>query len=288
MIPLISFPALAGRPTRAAGLIYRLALSLLAGAAGAGTQTESAIFGAPMPHVSLTLDGAPVKVHRVRLQGRMGDDAMSASTLAELRQDVNACVSEHQRNGASSHPPKTWPDAVQSLRTDTYSARNRSIVYTHSVMYMMNIFDCSLREQVSALAELVSSKGVCEIDLIRKSATGVCDAGGHVDAPAPGMILLAPGIGRGTGVHKSILGVACEVWNLNPGVAGGTVCLAHGATFQPARAAGNPLEAGMQLELESRDNYNLRATEVRMDGEVSARVFVPYLSGGFEVQGRLR
>ncbi|NRR32643.1 hypothetical protein HSX11_20960 [Oxalobacteraceae bacterium] len=238
-----------------------------------------------MPHEAITSKAASAKVHLVRLDGYLDGAPDNAARLAQLKQDVAQCVAEHRQGGYASNAPSVWPDFLQSLRKDSYSASNRSISYSRGVAYLFNPMDCSLRENVSWKAELVSSKGICFIDLKQKTAKGVCDAGGHSSALARPMP--APAASQGTGRKKTILGIDCEVWNQHPGL-GGTACLARGASFQPASSAGNPAESGMELEVDTQFGFKMKAVTARLDADVDARVFTPYVNAGFDIKGGMR
>lgn len=259
-----------------------LAFAVLAPVAGASTQAENMISSAPMPHELLGQAGALVKVHRVRLDGYLDGVPDNASRMAQLKREVQQCVAEHKQGGYPSKPPAEWPSYLLSLRKDTYSARNRSIAYSRGVAYVLNPMDCSLRENISMTAELQSSKGICLIDLKQKTAEGVCDASAHANAPVRPM-RGAPGL-RGSGQKKNILGIDCEVWSQVPSI-GGTACLARGGTFQPAMSAGNPGEAGMELDVDTRQGFKMKAIAAKLDADVDVRVFAPYLQGGFDLNG---
>ncbi len=289
-------------------------LAALTAQGHASTLVEDKIFSAPMPHTLLEQSGPTVKVHRVRLQGLMGSEADNATALAKLHQDVQQCVAERARQGMPTKPPQRWPDFILSARRDSYFARNRAIVYSHGSAHLLNTLDCSLIESDVATAALVSSKGTCNIDLIHKTASGACDAGAHADAIAVAMHhrpsetetnqalqklaadpktaamaaamrrMVPPEATHGTGQHKTILGIDCEVWNQMGGPDTGTVCLAHGGSFQPAISARNPVEAGIELEFLSKRGANMKAIDAQLDADVNSAVFAPYLADGYVVQ----
>ena len=284
---------------------------LLAGTANARTAAEEKIFNAPMPHEIIANKGAPVKTHLVRLEGYLEGQPDNQTRLLQLKQDVQKCVAYHRESGVPIKPVEAWPDFLLSLRQDTYSSVNRSIRYSNGIAYgFINIDDCSLLEQPSSRAELVSSKGRCTMDLILKTARGVCDAHAHADAIVPPRRLsetersaslqkaaadpktaemaasiqhILASIGGPTGERKTILGLECDV-GYQTATGGGTVCFARGGSFVTARTAGNPGEPGMLLEMESKYGYKMKAVTAKLDTEVNSSVFAPYLNGDFTIE----
>src|ERR1700741_2725906 len=73
----------------------------------ATTWQEQTIFNAPLPH-QLYRGGAPVKVHRARLDGYLDSPQGDAAALAALHQQVRSCMSALAASGRSLHPPTDW------------------------------------------------------------------------------------------------------------------------------------------------------------------------------------
>ncbi|MBJ7311688.1 hypothetical protein ACFOLJ_01860 [Rugamonas sp. CCM 8940] len=270
-------------------------LALWAGAvaplAQAASEAEEAMRKAPMPHQIYQRGGVPVAVHRARLDGQQNSPGGEAAALAGLRQLVQQCVASHPGAGASLHPPTQWPEHVLALREDHYMAANRSITYFNSVAHAVRPDDCALLARPVSRAVLVSSKGSCQIDLLRKTARGVCDAGGHADAAgeprgaAAALSGAAAGLGGvRTGQFKNVAGVRCEIWRQSAFEA--TLCFADGGAFAPARAAGNAGWAGLLLETDSQMGRKMSAVEAKLDSEVNSAVFTPYNGDGFSISAK--
>lgn len=275
--------------------------------AGAATTAEEDMNKALMPHAALGASGPAVLVHRVRLQGTPGANATYQGMVENLRRDVQQCVAALKASGTPVHPPKQWPDYMISVREDIYASANRSITYTHNLGYVVNHKDCSLTETMIHRARLESNAGACDIDLGEKTASGVCDAKAHANAPAfradkatdaqekalaaharngmsPEMAAMMKGITGpkigGTGVKKTILGLSCEVYN---GVNDDTTCLATGGSFVLLPTPGRGLARSLPLEITTRAGFSLKAVDARLDDKVSAAIFTPHLNGGFAI-----
>lgn len=278
--------------------------------AHATTEAENDRDNATMPHESLAAHGAMVKVHLVSgrgyLLGRAPDD--DAGALSRMHDQVADCVRYHNEHGLPTNPPRNWPDHINSSRTDTYSAINRTISYTSSLAYATNQSDCSLIEIKNVTAHLYSSLGTCDIDLRAKTAHGACDASGQATARAPtrkppppqaqitaierdaatnpAMAALVAAMRAhpptATGERKTILGLECEL-RPNPFDPDGTVCLSRGGSFASLDAAGDPNLSGMPLELRSIAGIKMLATKAKLDTPVNGAVFTPYLAAGFRI-----
>jgi hypothetical protein len=273
-----------------AGLLALLACAV-APLAQASTEAEEAMRKAPMPHQIYQRGGVPVAVHRARLDGHQNSPGGEAAALVSLRQLVQQCVASHTGDGAGLHPPTQWPEHVLALREDRYMAANRSITYFSSVAHAVRPDDCGLLAQPVSRAVLVSSKGSCKIDLLRKTARGVCDAGGHADAASEprgtAAALSGPAAALGsvrTGQFKTVAGVRCEVWRHSAFEA--TQCFAGGGAFAPARAAGNAGWVGLLLETDSPLSGTMSAVEAKLDSEVNSAVFAPYNGDGFSISAK--
>ncbi|MBJ7311278.1 hypothetical protein ACFOLJ_27810 [Rugamonas sp. CCM 8940] len=283
-------------------------LCLSWGPAGAATPAEQELYTAPMPHASLGSGGKMATVHMVGLQGYVEGAQGNAAWLFEMHAQVQDCVKDKQSAGVPAHPPTVWPEHGTSTRIDTYSSVNRTIQYTSELSYGVNHIDCSLLPTQRNTASLFSSKGTCHIDLREKTAHGACDANAQADAPAPlrrpaptqaqmlqmesqakhnpavaAMLTAMRQHGSGgTGAHKVILGIDCEVWK-NPFEPDGTVCLSLGGTFVAQAATGELTRSSMALEMTSPVGEKMHATVAKLDTQVNAAVFAPYLAGGFRI-----
>jgi hypothetical protein len=292
-------------------LALHVCLALASPSANATTEAENTRANTPMPHEKLGAGGTLVKVHFTRLDGYLEGRPDNAAQLVELKAQTQKCVRQHQETGRPTNPPHAWPDFVLSTRTDRYSAANRTIEYKHGLTYGLNQSDCSLLEIVSASARLTSSLGSCDIDLLKKTATGVCDTQAHgnaslrLRAPAssladveealrkapdnPGLTALAAVTRQhppaSTGERKTILGLECEVWK-NPLDPEGTICFSRGGSFTAFGSNGAMNQSAMMLEMTSVAGIKLHAVAAKLDTMVDGVVFAPYLAGGFAVTNR--
>lgn len=294
-----------------------IALSILAlcvPGADASTALEDNVNKAAMPHKRLGNGMPRTKVHFVRLQGHLESTEANEARLMELKRQVNSCAARMRSNGMPSKEPSAWPDYAVSLREDVYMGPNRTIRYSHGIAYALDSRDCSLLESATAQAQLVSARGVCQIDLASKTARGVCDMTGHADAPkaassnadserdaaqieklrrgrqaaalAIALRAMADQTRTGTGVMKLVLGIRCEIWNQPPQLeGGGTFCVASGGSFPASPGSHHGGQTGLILESRAPHSYNLTAVEARLDADVSASIFMPYLNAGYAISG---
>jgi len=278
--------------------------------AAAATPAEETMNKALMPHATLSANGPKVLVHRVRLQGHPEANAEQKALVDGLRRSVAQCSANLATSGTPVRPPKVWPEYMISVRTDTYAAANRSITYTRNLGYTLNLKDCSLTEKEIYRAELVSNAGACNIDLIEKTASGVCDATLHETAATPRntaptpeqaataerarsgamgpemaamMKRMAGQMGGPSGVKKTILGLHCDVFDMPGQNEGASTCLATGGSFTVLPAPGPGLQRSLPLETRSRHGFSLKAVDARLDDSVNAAVFTPHLAAGFAI-----
>ncbi len=272
--------------------IVALALAVTNIAALATTVQENALLQAPMPHQAYG-QGAQVKVHRVSLQGHNASKSENDAALARLRDEVRACAAVLAKSGKQAKPVEAWPDYMMALRDDYYFAANRSIHYASGVTYVVHPADCSLLSEPTRRASLASAAGVCEIDLVKKTAFGNCPADGYANAPAGAVTAghaalpaaLAAYSHQKAGVQRTILGIRCEVWNASAMLGGGQFCTATGGSFTPSLTAGNQEYMGLPLDVES-PGRTLSAVDAQLDAMVGAAVFTPYKAAGFTLGGK--
>ena len=289
--------------------ISPLALALALGPlapAGAATPAEDTMNQSPMPHAKLGGNGPQVLVHWARLQAAPGANAVWKTQAQALRQDVQRCVAAQTKNGMPVHPPTAWPDHSVSVREDSYGAANRSITYTRGLFYLVNWVDCSLIENKTSSARLVSDAGACVINLIDKTASGECDVQAHAKAAPPrpmqptaeqkkfaeqarnggmgpemaAMFKKMEGMNGGaTGVRKTIAGLECEVFSHSAQL---SACLATGGSFSLRPDSKVGVLRYLALETTSQ-GFSLQAVDARLDQQVGAAVFAPHLAGGFSI-----
>lgn len=289
-------------------LMVSFGLVLPTSSSMATTEAERTRADALMPHQSLGTGGTMVKAHFTRLDGYVEGRPDNASRLVQMKAEAQRCMREHRETRRATNPPRAWPDFVLSMRTDRYTSANRNIAYHFGLGYGLQWSDCSLLETASANATLSSAMGVCTVDILKKTATGVCDARAHAYArPSPriaasttadveeairqspnnpGLAALAavmrqhpPG---GTGERKTILGLECEVWK-NPLDPTGTTCLSTGGAFPAFDTIGSKGQSTMNLETTSVAGIKEHAVEAKLDATVNGAVFAPYLAGGFTI-----
>ena len=165
-------------------LTLTFALMLTHPMSRAETAVERRVDTAPAPHLGLDASSKPVNVHYVHLK----DDYRDSKVLDDLlkaRKGISAnCVAARQGAHLPVKPPTTFPDQVLRQTEFEYAAPNRSIRYTINYNFA-TAEDCGLIEIESAGAMLESTKGICKIDLVRKTAKGACDAGGPCRCSPP-------------------------------------------------------------------------------------------------------
>ncbi len=275
----------------------------------AATAQEDQLFKSQSPHQGA--GGAMVNVHRARLEGYSDLGGGNAAAMAQLKKDVQQCAATNKGN---VKPVTAWPEFRHATRSDTYVAANRRIVYTSGLGYVVHPVDCSLMGEVVLSAELTSDKGICQIDIDHKIARGDCDRGGHADAPLPRPITtskddvikqmernpaLAAMVAQmkrqrqydpaRTGEQRTILGARCDVWSQQTPVTGniGKFCYATGGAFVPygARMGG---WGGLLLDSATTEGFQIKATDVKLDTQVGAAVFTPYLAAGYTIEKEAR
>ena len=291
-------------------------LLLCCGPISAATPAEEKLFKAPMPHEELAGGSNLVRVHHVRLQGYLEGNPSNKIRLAQLKDALTACATRYQAAGRAVRPQTDWPDYLLSSREDIYYAENRSIRYSTVIAYGLNPADCSLIENVTRTADLISSKGACDVDLTSRTAKGSCSADGHASAAArrnrldaasrgaealkqlaldPRMAAAVASIqnvlassNTATGKTKVILGLECEVWDQPAAPGGGTACYTKKGSFTPSREVGREAEAGMLLDFDSKFGFKMKAVSAKLDTNVTEAVFLPYTEPGFTLSPSIK
>lgn len=282
-----------------ASLIYLSSMT----ATGA-TREEEKLSSAPMPHETLGTSGPRVSIHRVSLRGYLEGNPGNSIRLGQLKDEVQRCVAEHQQSGMQTRPPVDWPDFLTSMREDVYFTVDRSIRYTSGIAYGVNFSDCSLLEVSTARASIVSSSGICEVDLVKKTTSGACGsrssgvpAGRNVTAinailrkmaanarTSPDGAVLQKARASGdtrTGEYRTIAGLKCEVRSQVAAGDTASICLARGGSFNPTHLSGGQAKAGLVLEYESKYGPKMKAVNAKFDTEINAKLFEPHMAGGF-------
>ncbi|PFH09441.1 hypothetical protein BCF11_1837 [Collimonas sp. PA-H2] len=278
--------------------------ALLSTAAFAETGLERDVLNAPMPHEA-GKGGQEVLVHYVRLQGALQGDPDNAQRLEQLKRDVASCAATKRQANQPVNLPTEWPQQLNGFREDFYASRNFSITYSAAWTYILNPDDCSVADGPTLAARsksrqrgiwtsatLKSSAGLCQIDLVAKTARGQCAMDTHRKArpsqgknpadmiaqmkrnpaiPASVIAQMEAVMPAASGPSKTILGIACHPEKF----LGDTMCVADGGSFAPA--------AKLVLERSSAKGISLAARQAAQDVRVGENVFAPHLAGGFQV-----
>ena len=280
--------------------LLALGLSLATAPASAVTAVERRVDTASAPHLALKQGAKPVTVHYAHLKDDYRDSPGFKSHLADLKQKVAFCVATNPRLGRPVRAPAEFPDQFMRVNEFEYSAPNRRIVY--SVAYVVQMAeDCSLVETEERRAVLRSAKGECDIDLVGKTARGVCDPRGHADAlthpPAPGrgqqdktraaleadprlaermavLRRLTGGPAPAGGPKRSIAGHECEMVQGTAGIQG---CVSKAGSFIPTVGV-----EGVTLQ-RSVGKESATAVEAKLDMKTDPAIFAPYLNGGYTI-----
>jgi hypothetical protein len=278
------------------------ALVLAISTAGAMTAAERRVEAATAPHLALGSAGKPVTVHYVHQEDDNRDNRMLRMALDNLKRTVAVCVEGRRRLGQPAHPPAEFPDRFARGHSFEYAAPNRRITY--AVSYLAGLADdCSLREVEQRTARLSSTKGDCDIDLVHRTASGVCDATGHADAPRapvparpsraqhdaavaamradPRMAAQAALIDQlanapvGPGPRRTVAGHECElIVGFNGGV---ETCISREGSFVPSTGTDGVTLMGNMATFKS------TAVEAKFDMPVDAAIFTPYRTGGYTI-----
>lgn len=277
-------------------------LALLLGSAlpsaQAMTAAEKRVDTASAPHLALQGSGKMMLVHYVQSKDDHRNEIL-ASNLADLKQKVGFCVEANRRLGRPARPPREFPEKVLRANLFEYSAPNRRILY--KVSYSVGMAeDCSLIETEDREASLSSVKGSCQIDLVRKTAHGVCDSKGHADAVRPP---LAPGREQqektraaleadprmakqmamlrrlsanvpAGGAKLTIAGLECEVMNAMASTSG---CITRAGSFIPTVGIEGVSLQGHWGPL------GTTAVAATLDMPAAPAIFTPYLNAGFTI-----
>lgn len=297
--------------TTSSQLLCRIVSAIMVlqtGHAAASTEQERAFTNAPPPHELYGRGGVMVKVHCARMDGYSGTVKSNSELAAGLKKQVSECV-KHGRNAALK-PATEFPTYFHGDRTDEYVAANRRIKYFMAVGYGVNINTCGLLTVPIATAELISSKGTCTIDLVKKFAKGQCDANGFADAPIPPrpnrspdalierlaanpataataaqMKAMAEFVEKNTGEQRIVVGVRCNVWRhkVRDSNAEASACYAIGGSFVAPTSDPDGGPGGLVIESDWPNTSHHEAIDAKMDTEVSSSVFTPYTGAGFTI-----
>ncbi len=135
-----------------------------------------------MPHAAhaslASQDTRGIPVHYVRLTGYGGDNDVNRNNLIVAHQ---ACVRTQTAFGkpAKTLAPGEIPAVISTQEVEIYYAANRTLTVKQGILHDIDRDTCALVAIPHRTAELQSSAGRCDIDLIKKTARGQCDASLH-------------------------------------------------------------------------------------------------------------
>ena len=253
--------------------IRRMGASLLALAVGlvhAETALERRIRVEPAPHTLAPASGTKVLAHYATLNAYLEGQPRNAQRLVDMKNAVDYCLKNPNPLAMPTVPPTEWPDYLMGWRSHVYMTERFRITYTHNWTYAGPMPNCSLRESDAYVAVLESMAGICNIDLVRKTASGQCNMAAHRAAK------LIPAVLRSAGPVQVIAGLRCSVDSLM----GTDQCI----------ATEGRMKSTFFLTLSSWSDYGLheKAESAALDMEVNESIFSPHLQAGFQVSDKPR
>jgi hypothetical protein len=238
--------------------------------------------------------GNDVLVHYVRLTGYIFDQKAQRRLLEE---SYTGCVEDHQRTNRpyAPLPPEGLPEIPYPQELEIYYSVNLAVSISRSKNYFIDSADCSLKTTPHKFMSLPVGMGKCSIDLLEKTATGICKepqkTGDQSASKFLGNFNVVPPVRRAevlatlekiasrphapsseqpTGEKRHIAGYQCDVYGT-----GGLAerCIAKpGTDFTFPIAFQNAYVPGLLLQLRS-EGSTLTAQEVKLHIRVSKKVF---------------
>jgi hypothetical protein len=191
-------------------------------------------------------------MHRVHLTGYGGDNTRNRELLLQTHQ---ACVGLNQSLKKPTKPLSldAVPQIVQAFDINIYYAANRTLIDVKSTSYEIDSDDCGLSSWKNHNATLNSGVGSCDMNFVKKTAKGRCDANAHETASARYGYedgAMRRGQGKPTSestLTRNIARMDCQVSQLKmPGM---EKCIAHPQSPFPIPASPYNFErAGLLLE----------------------------------------
>lgn len=129
------------------------------------------------------LIGTGLKVHYVRLAGYAGNNEVNLKNLIAMRE---ACAQSKRNMGSpvQSLDAVSYPALVTAVSLEIYYSSNRTLDVFQSLHYSVDMVSCALEATPAKKLTLRSNAGKCDADLVKKIATGDCDALAHANAQA--------------------------------------------------------------------------------------------------------
>ena len=128
--------------------------------------------------------GDGIKSHYVALTGHSGDNEINRKNLQAA---YEACLRLSQTSGKSAKINESLPDIVTKINVEIYYAINRTLEIQNSEAHSVSTTGCAIEGLPAKTWTLRSSAGICRIDLLKKSATGMCDTKAHENARNVGL-----------------------------------------------------------------------------------------------------
>jgi hypothetical protein len=209
-----------------------------------------------------------VVVHYVHLVGHADPNEIMRKTLLD---EHGYCAKRKRMSGkpVTPLPVDGIPPIAHAMTTEIYYSVNRTLTNTSGEAYLIDPPTCKLVKNEYRSRRLVSGAGACQIDLIKRTARGQCDADEHRRAsarPLPAISLAPP-----PEATLKIKNIPCEVFR-------GTInnrktCMANPKSDFPIPAA-YPHDnfPGLLLKMEN-DMETLEADKVVLHMRVSEDVF---------------
>lgn len=129
--------------------------------------------------------GSDVQVHYVHLTGYGDTEIGNEAAYQRLTKTHQSCITFNQQKGLPyiNLPPSGIPKIVKPEDLEIYYSSNRSLTVMRHTDHNIDPVSCELKVSYVHKMELVSAIGRCTIDLLRKTAVGVCDDQMHARAP---------------------------------------------------------------------------------------------------------
>lgn len=112
----------------------------------------------------------------------VGQDTDNAEGRATLQATYEGCATSERLLGRTpvALPPNGIPEIVHTIDLEEYVGHGRTAqIVRHSLYFIDRAKGCALRMVPSAILEIFSAGGSCEVDLIKHRAIGFCE---HRDA----------------------------------------------------------------------------------------------------------
>jgi len=215
-------------------------------------------------------------MHHVHLTGFGADNSHKRELLL---QTYRACVGMNQslQKPTKLLAPDAVPPVIQAFDINIYYASNRTLIDVKSTSYGIDSDDCGLYSWKNHNATLNSGIGSCDMDLVKKTAKGRCDANAHETASArygfeDGEMKREPAkTTLESSLTKNIARTDCQVSQLK--ILGIEKCIAHPQSAFPIPASPYNFErAGLLLETTG-PIMTIKADQVELNLALDTKLF---------------